>query len=73
MTKHVVLGAGPVGRATVDALASRGIEALVVTRSGTAVPGTKAATANVLDTDALARVIAGADVVYQASQPEYHR
>ena len=73
MTKHAVLGAGAVGRATVDALASRGIEALVVTRSGTAVPGTKAATANVLDTDALVRVIAGADVVYQASQPEYHR
>jgi len=37
---HVVLGAGPVGRAVVTALLARGIEAAVVTRSATAGAGT---------------------------------
>ena len=73
MTRHAVLGAGPVGRAIVNSLAKRHIDAVVITRSGTEVPGATAARIDVRDTDALAGALAGADVVYQASQPEYHR
>ena len=73
MTRHAVLGAGPVGRAIVNSLAQRHIDAVVITRSGTDVPGARAVKVDARDGDALATALAGADVVYQASQPEYHR
>jgi len=73
MTRHAVLGAGPVGRAIVNSLAQRQIDAVVITRSGTDVPGARAVKVDARDRDALATALAGADVVYQASQPEYHR
>lgn len=73
MTHHVVLGAGPVGRAIVPSLTSRQIDVTVVSRSGTEVPGARSVAASVLDTNRLAEILAGADAVYQASQPEYHR
>jgi nucleoside-diphosphate-sugar epimerase len=73
MSRHVVLGAGPVGRAIVDALVLRGIDVTVVTRSGTQIPGTDAHTCDVRDDVALAKILLGADAVYQCSQPEYHR
>jgi len=73
MSRHVVVGAGPVGRAIVDALTSRGIETHVLSRSGTQIPGAQATVVDALDTEHLASVIAGAEVVYQASSPEYHR
>ena len=73
MSNHVVLGAGPVGRAVVQSLVSRQIDVTVVSRSGTEVPGARSIAASVLDTDRLKEVIAGAEAVYQASQPEYHR
>jgi nucleoside-diphosphate-sugar epimerase len=73
MTRHVVLGAGPVSRAIVASLNRRSIDVDVVSRSGTEIPGARAVTVNVLDTEGLSKVIAGASAVYQASQPEYHR
>lgn len=73
MGQHVILGAGPVGRAVASALSSRGIDAVVVTRSGTELPGARAVKCDVRDSAALAKVTAGATAVYQASQPEYHR
>lgn len=73
MSRHVVIGAGPVSRAIVHALSSRGIDAEVLSRSGTQVPGARSASVDALDTDRLAAVIAGAHVVYQASSPAYHR
>jgi nucleoside-diphosphate-sugar epimerase len=73
MSRHVVLGAGPVARAIVDALRHRDIDVDVVSRSGTEIPGARAMTANVLDTDRLSTIVKGAAAVYQASQPEYHR
>lgn len=73
MSNHVVLGAGPVGRAIVQSLVSRQIDVTVVSRSGTEVPGARSIAASVLDTDRLKEVVAGAEAVYQASQPEYHR
>jgi len=72
-TSHVVLGAGPVGRAAVAALAARGIKPAVVTRSGTAVPGAIRRPADLADTVQAAAAVAGADVVFQCAQPGYHR
>lgn len=73
MANHVVLGAGPVGRAIVQSLVSRQIDVTVVSRSGTEVPGARSIAASVLDTNRLKEIVSGADVVYQAAQPEYHR
>jgi len=73
MANHVVLGAGPVGRAIVQSLVSRQIDVTVVSRSGTEIPGARSIAASVLDTNRLKEIVSGADVVYQAAQPEYHR
>jgi nucleoside-diphosphate-sugar epimerase len=70
---HVVLGAGPVGRAVVAALASRGIEPAVVTRSGASVPGATSRRADLADPVRAAEAVAGAEVVFQCAQPAYHR
>ena len=73
MSHHIVLGAGPVARAVVYALATRGIDAVVVSRSGTEIPGARSIALDVRDSDALKTAAAGAAALYQASQPEYHR
>jgi len=65
MTRHVVLGAGPVARAIVESLKKRSIDVDVVTRSGTEIPGARAVTASVLDTDRLVCVVKGAAAVYR--------
>lgn len=70
---HVVLGAGPVGRAVVAALVARGIEPAVVTRSGAAVPRATSRVADVTDPAQATEAVAGAEVVFQCAQPEYHR
>lgn len=74
-TTAVVLGAGPVGRAITAELATRGRAASVVTRSGTRVGDAAAIQLDVRDPEALADALrrAGADVVFQTAQPEYHR
>ena len=72
-TTHVVLGAGPVGRAVVAALVARGIEPAVVTRSGAAVPGAISRRADLGDPAQAAGAVAGAEVVFQCAQPPYHR
>ncbi|MFD9666951.1 NAD-dependent epimerase/dehydratase family protein [Rhodococcus sp. NPDC059968] len=72
-TSHVVLGAGPVGRAVISSLAGRGITPTVVTRSGQAVPGAVSLRADLGDPSAAAAATAGAEVVFQCAQPAYHR
>lgn len=70
---HVVLGAGPVGRAVVAALTSRGIEPAVVTRSGAPVPGATSRRADLSAPGQAAEAVAGAEAVFQCAQPAYHR
>ena len=72
-TSHVILGAGPVGRAVVSALSDRGVKPTVVTRSGTAVPGAISRPADLTDPLQAAAAVAGADVIFQCAQPGYHR
>lgn len=70
---HVILGAGPVARAVAAALAGRGIEPAVVTRSGTVVPGAASRRADLRTAAEAADAVAGAEVVFQCAQPPYHR
>jgi nucleoside-diphosphate-sugar epimerase len=71
--RPIVLGAGPVGRTIVDALAARGHHATVVTRSGSVVPGAAARRADLNDRTAAAAAVADATVVFSTAQPAYHR
>lgn len=72
--KHVILGAGPVGRAIAKCLADEhDIEPTVITRSGTDVPGSLSASVDLSDAQAARQALSGADVVYQCAQPAYNR
>ena len=72
---HVVFGAGPIGRATVDALVARDLRVRVVNRSGQAdVPsGVEVVAADASDPVAATTAAEGAAVVYQCLNPGYHR
>ena len=60
----VVLGAGPVGRATVDRLVQEGRRVRVVTRSGRSIPGAETAQADLSDAKQAQRACDGASVVF---------
>jgi nucleoside-diphosphate-sugar epimerase len=73
---HVVLGAsGGAGNAIVGALAGRGHAVRGVNRSGSplAPEGVEAVSADITDPTGAATALTGADVVYMAAQPAYHR
>lgn len=69
----VVIGAGPVGRAVAAQLVASGHEPTVITRSATALDGAHTVGADVSDPVQAVDAIAGATVVFQCSQPPYHR
>ena len=72
--QHVILGAGPVGRAIAKCLADEhDIEPTVITRSGTDIPGSLSATVDLSDAQAARQALSGADVLYQCAQPAYNR
>jgi nucleoside-diphosphate-sugar epimerase len=73
---HVVLGgSGGAGNAIARALADAGLRVRAVTRSGKAdLPATiELRAADVTTAEGVAAAVAGADVVYMAAQPAYHR
>ncbi|QJU53358.1 NAD-dependent epimerase/dehydratase family protein [Herbiconiux sp. KACC 21604] len=69
--RHVIVGAGPVGRHVAALLAERGSEVVVVTRSGreTGIPGVTGVRADAGDAEALSRVADGASVLYNCANP----
>ena len=73
--EQVVLGAGAVGMAIVEAVARRGESVRVVNRTGLreAVAGAQSVTGDVSDPVFAASAVRGARVVYQALNPPYHR
>lgn len=74
--RHLVVGAGPVGREVVRALAERGAEVVLASRSGAGpdVPGATRLALDATDPDALGRAAAGAVALYNCvNPPEYHR
>lgn len=73
---HVVVGAGPVGRAIAAQLAAAGQQVRVLTRSGTgpALPGVELRAVDATRPELLAEAARGATVLYNAANPrDYHR
>jgi nucleoside-diphosphate-sugar epimerase len=72
---HTVLGAGPVAKATVNALLDRGLLVRVVHRSGTfpKQAGLDVVAADISDIAQLTQAFAGSAVVYMCAMPAYHR
>lgn len=74
MSLHVVLGAGPVGRAVAVELLGLGCDVRMVSRSGTAVDGASAVRVDaVRDAAGLAAAVRGSAAVYQVMNPAYTR
>ncbi len=69
--RHVVVGAGPVGRHVAAELVARGSHVTVVTRGGrdTGLAGVTHLALDASDADALGRVADGADVLYNCANP----
>jgi nucleoside-diphosphate-sugar epimerase len=68
---HVVVGAGPVGRATALQLAGEGHEVLLVSRSGAGpeVPGVRREAADAADAERLTELATGAAALYNCVNP----
>lgn len=71
---HVVLGTGPLGVATAEALLRRGHRVTMVNRSGRAdaPAGAAVVKADLYDAASVRQVVTGATAVYQCAQPRYH-
>lgn len=75
MSKHLVVGAGPIGTATALLLVERGEEVVMVTRSGSG-PTHSAITRTAADASSSARMAelaTGAAAIYNCANPAYHR
>ncbi|WP_405014619.1 NAD-dependent epimerase/dehydratase family protein [Kitasatospora sp. NBC_01539] len=76
MSKHLIVGAGPVGTAAARLLAERGEDVTVATRSGATaapLPGVTHVRLDATDTAALTEAATGAAVLYNCANPAYHR
>lgn len=73
MSKYLVVGAGPVGRAVAEQLVARGDDVVVATRSGSEVAGARAVALDAADADALTAVARGAAGIVNCVNPPYHR
>lgn len=75
MGRHLILGAGPVGRATAIELTRRGEDVLVASRSGRSAGDGIAVTAlDAADAEALSRAAEGMAAVHNClNPPHYHR
>ena len=75
MNHYLVVGAGPVGSGVAHALADRGDQVTVLTRSGSgpAHPAIRLRAADAADPDALVAAAAGATAIFNCVNPAYHR
>jgi nucleoside-diphosphate-sugar epimerase len=75
MSTHVIVGAGPIGRATARQLSELGHRVVLVTRSGSGsdLPGVEAVSADAADPAVLSELTRGAEVLYNCASPAYHR
>lgn len=69
--RHLIIGAGPVGRHTAELLAARGSEVVVATRSGTdtGIAGVSHLALDASDAAALSAAAAGAAAMYNCANP----
>ncbi|MGY2128823.1 NAD-dependent epimerase/dehydratase family protein [Blastococcus sp. SYSU DS0617] len=74
MALHVIVGKGPVGTTTAEELTTRGHRVRVLSRSGgVSTDAIEHRQVDAADAGALTRAAAGADVLYNAVNPAYHR
>jgi nucleoside-diphosphate-sugar epimerase len=75
MTRHVIVGAGPIGTAAARALADRGEQVTVVTRRGGGPehPAIQRVAADAADADRLTEITQGAAALYNCANPQYHQ
>jgi nucleoside-diphosphate-sugar epimerase len=75
MALHVVVGAGPTGRAAASLLAEEGEQVRLVSRSGSGpeVPGIERVRADAADADAMQEVARGAATILNCAMPPYNR
>ena len=75
MSKHIVIGAGPIGTATALLLAERGEEAVIVTRSGSGPdhPAITRAKADASSSADMVEIAHDAVAIYNCANPAYHR
>lgn len=69
--RHLIVGAGPVGRHVAQLLAERGSDVVVATRSGTdtGIDGVDHLTLDASDAEALSAAAEGASVIYNCANP----
>ena len=69
--RHVIIGAGPVGRAVASVLAERGADVVLASRSGEGpeVSGARRTAVDATDPEALSRLTEGAQVLYNCVNP----
>ena len=75
MTRHLIVGAGPVGRAVAPHLVATGHAAVLARRSGTGpqIDGAERLAVDATSADALTAAAAGADVIHNCLNPSgYH-
>jgi nucleoside-diphosphate-sugar epimerase len=71
---HTVLGAGALGTSLARDLVARGERVRLVNRHGSGtVPGAEIMAGDVRDAEFVRQAVAGSAVVYQCTQPRYHR
>ena len=75
MSKHLVVGAGPIGTATALLLIEKGEEVVIVTRSGSGPthPGITRTAADASSPARMAELATGAVAIYNCANPAYHR
>jgi nucleoside-diphosphate-sugar epimerase len=74
MALHVIVGKGPVGTTTAEELVGRGHRVRVLSRSGgTSTDSVEHRSVDAADAEALVRAAEGADALYNAVNPAYHR
>jgi nucleoside-diphosphate-sugar epimerase len=74
MALHVIVGKGPVGTTTADLLAGQGHRVRVLSRSGgVSTDAVEHRRVDAADAGALAAAARGADALYNAVNPAYHR
>ncbi|MEV4115617.1 NAD-dependent epimerase/dehydratase family protein [Nonomuraea sp. NPDC049695] len=73
MGRHVIAGAGQVGRHLAEHLLTQGHEVVVITRSGTALAGVESVAADLNDREQLIRIVKGADALHNCAGPAYTR
>jgi nucleoside-diphosphate-sugar epimerase len=74
--RHIVVGAGPIGSGVARALAEKGHQVTVVTRSGSGPReprNIERVAADAADATALAKLAADAEAIYNCANPPYHR